>query len=368
MWIVASASLLLASCQSAEADGEAKDVAQETIQPSKIELTGTRVEVAVVQPSGGVLSLDVPGEIEGVRDAQLSAPLGGYIESVNVAEGDRVKAGAVLARVDSRTHGARLVRAQVEKNAAERELERAKSLGTAIPKAELDAHEDRLATAKAALGELQVNAQRSVVTSPFAGVVVKVDAEVGEVAGPGMPLFRLVQLDPVHVTVALSDRDMALAQEGMPAQVSLGARSGTYAGKVIRLSQAANLKTRAFEATIEVQNPDEKLLPGMIAQVALRAGLAGEAGSEKDQKLLVSQDWLVTRPDSIGVFVEKNGKAEWHPVQLGPVLRKQVVVEKGLEPGDALIIVGHRSIAEGDSVLVHRRGKCCENGRAVFGD
>jgi membrane fusion protein (multidrug efflux system) len=327
------------------------------------ELRGTRVEVAVVNPSNSGLTMRVPGEVEGIRDALLSAALGGYIEHVNVKEGQHVKQGMVLGRVDSQTYSTRLARAQVEKEAAERELARAEGLGDSIAVAELDAAKDRVAAAKAALNELHVAVSRTVVSAPFEGVVVEVNAEVGEVAGPGAPLFRLVQLDPVRVSIALSDRDMALAQVGMPASVDLAARSGSYIGKVVQLSKAADLKTRSFEALVEVENKDGALLPGMIAQVSLST--TSDAAPEAS-RLLISQDWLVTDPEGVGAFVAENGKAVWRPLKLGAVVRRQVEVLDGLKTGDALIIVGHRSLAEGDEVLVHRKGVCCDNGRATF--
>lgn len=343
-----------------------------TTDPDKQpQLRGTRVEVAVIRPSRSGLTLRVPGEVEGMRDAQLASPQGGYIESISAHEGERVKKGQVLARVDSQTHSTRLIRAQVESKAASRELERTRALGDAVPTAELDAALDRQASAKAALRELQVAASRSVMTAPFSGVVVEVDAEVGEVAPPGQPLFRLVQLQPVRVSIALSDRDMDLARVGMPARVELAARSRVYLGKVVELSQAADLKTRSFEALVEIPNEDESLLPGMIAQVALTAGQEAESGGDEGgaaPSLLISQDWLVTKPDGVGAFIASDGKAKWKDVKLGTVVRRQVEVLDGLSAGDALIIVGHRSLAEGDPILIHRNGTCCENGRAVFTD
>jgi multidrug efflux pump subunit AcrA (membrane-fusion protein) len=149
----------------------------------------------------------------------------------------------------------------------------------------------------------------------------------------------------------------------MPATIEVGARSGHHRGKIVQLSQAANLKTRSFEALVEVKNEDEALLPGMIAQVTLQSEDAPDA---KESKLLISQDWLVTNPDGVGAFVAENGKAIWRSLELGPVVRRQVEVKKGLKEGDALIIVGHRSLQAGDDVLIHRKGVCCENGRAVF--
>lgn len=347
---------------------EKKEVTPEVprdVGGDQAQLSGTRVEVAVVQPSSSGLTLRVPGEVKGLRDAELGAALGGYIEEVSVKEGQEVKKGAVLARVDTYTHSTRLVRAQVEKQAAERELARAQGLGASIPQAEVDGAKDRLASAQAALGELQVAASRSVINAPFAGVVVRVDAEVGEVAGPGVPLFRLVQLEPVRVSIALSDRDMSLAQVGMKARVELAARSGAHEGEVVQISQAANLKTRSFEALVEVPNKDKSLLPGMIAQVSLSA--PGDEAEKAAGRLLISQDWVVTNPAGLGVFVAKGGKAVWLPVTLGTVVRRQVEVLSGLSAGDQLIIVGHRGLVDGDNILIHRTGTCCENGRAVFG-
>lgn len=358
-------------------------------------LEGNRVEVVVVQPSRRNLSLTVPGEVEGFRDAVLAAPMGGYVERVHVKEGDRVKAGQVVASVDRAVHAVRLERAKIDVQSAERELARAKSLGASIPRAEIDAADDRLAVAKAALKELTVNVDRAIIKAPFSGYIARVDTEVGEVASPGSPLMRLVQLKPVNVSVALSDRDVAIAREGGTALVQLDARTGQYEGKITSISRAADLKTRSFEALIEIPNEDEALLPGMIANVTLETAepATGDDNAEKkgakatpakqkgdeakpaadsqesdETQLIISQDWIVTSPKGVGVFLEQGGKAVWRPVKLGEVVRKQVVVKEGLEAGDTLIVVGHRELVDGDPVLVQRRGTCCVQGRASFSD
>lgn len=360
------AALVLVGCDSTESvEAEEPRSTDSTAAPR---LSGSRVEVAIITRTERNLSLRVPGEVEGMRDALLSSSNGGYIESIEVQEGDHVKQGAVLARVDAQTYSTRLVRAQVELTAAERELARTENLGTAVPTSELDQAQDRVATAKAQLRELQVAASRAVVNAPFDGVVVSVEAEVGEVAAPGTPLFRLVQLQPIRVSIALADRDLSITRLGMPATVELSARSGRYEGKVVQISKAASTKTRSFEALVELPNESEQLLPGMIAQVTLRADedIASTGAGESEGKLLISQDWLVTAKRGVGVFLEKDGKAVWRDLQLGPVLRRQVEVEKGLEAGDRLIITGHRTLAEGDDVLVHREGMCCVDGRPTF--
>lgn len=356
--VLGLAVLALPACEQAEAqpDGEAK---AEAAKPAPPEAKATRVEVATVKRGKAALSLTLPGEVEGVRDALLAAPLGGYVEAVHVASGDRVRKGAPLVHVDTATHSARRAQAEVELEAAEREYRRAKQLGDALPSAELDGAESRVKAAKAAAWTAQVQASRTVIGAPFEGIVTQVEIEVGEVAAPGAPLVRLVQLDPAKVTVSLSDRDVVAIHKGVAARVSADAKSGMLEGTVKHIQPAADLRTRSFIAEVEIPNEAETLLPGMIVSVALEVPLS-------DDQLVIPQDWLVTGMEEIGVFLDEGNVARWRVVELGPVIGRDVVVKSGLEPGEPVVITGHRALADGDPLLVTRRGTCCTNGRVVF--
>ncbi len=342
-------------CVNAEAQQE--EAKREKVKPP--ESSAVRVEVAEVSSSQAGLSIRLPGEVEGARDALMASPMGGYVEAVHGEAGQKVKKGQMLVNVDSATHSAARAQAEVELNTAKREFERAKSLRDAIPSAEIDAAESRLLAAKAAVWRAQVQASRTVISAPFAGVIADLDIEVGEVAAPGAPLIRLVQLDPVMVSVSLSDRDVVAVSEGIAARVRPDARAEILNGTLKHLQAAADVRTRTFVAEIEVPNPDKKLLPGMIVSVELDAPVA-------EDQMVISQDWLVTKMNNIGIFVDQGGKAVWRDVTLGPVVRNMVVMEDGLTAGDSLVITGHRDLADGDSLLVTRRGKCCTGGRVIF--
>ncbi|MEM1033143.1 MAG: efflux RND transporter periplasmic adaptor subunit [Myxococcota bacterium] len=354
-------SLLISGC-SAPGDAEAKPdaaTAGSANADRAPQVRGTRVEVAVIQPTRASLDLRLPGEVEAGRDANLSAPLGGFIEKVTVAAGDEVRAGQILALVDTASHGARQAQAQVELDTAKRELERQKKLGRATTKASVDNAQSRYDAARAAMQSAAVSVRRSVIKAPFAGVLASVDAEAGETASPGIPLMRLIQVDPVKVSVSLSDRDVGSVRVGMPTRISLDARGEIMDGTVTLVKPAADTRTRTFVAEVAVENPDRTLLPGMIANVRIAAELDGE-------DLVIAQDWLVTKPDSLGVFVQRDGAAVWRPVTIGGVVRDRVIVNEGLSVGDELVITGHRDLADGDALIVARKGQCCTNGRVVF--
>jgi len=179
------------------------------------------------------------------------------------------------------------------------------------------------------------------------------------VLSPSMPVARVVQLNPVHVTVSVSDRDVGILHEGMPVKVSVDAVAGLFEGTMVAIDRAANLNTRTFLAEVAVDNSEGRLLPGMIATAAIGAEL-GEGS------VVLPQDWLVTKMDGIGVFLDEDGRAAWRPVEAGTVVHDQVVINSGLEADDRLIMVGHRSLQDGDPLIVSREGVCCENGRPVF--
>ena len=67
-----------------------------------------------------------------------------------------------------------------------------------------------------------------------------------------------------------------------------------------------------------------------------------------------------------GVFLDNNGVAEWRPVQPGTVVHDQIVIDAGIAVGDRVIMTGHRSLVEGDSLIVTREGTCCDHGRVAF--
>lgn len=319
----------------------------------------TRVEVAVIQPSQAALEMTLPGEVEAWRDASLAAAMGGYIESVRVESGQEVRKGQILVLVDTATHIARRRQAKVELDSAKVELERAKKLGKTLPGAQLDAAKARHDMAKAAYASADVQVARSIVTAPFSGVAVSVDIEVGEVAAPGVPIVRIVRLHPAKVTVSLSDRDVLSVRKGMKAKVSTDARGNLRSAVVKHIQPAADVRTRSFIAELEVDNEKGELLPGMIASVKIAADVASS-------QIVISQDWLVTKPEALGVFVHRDGKAAWREVKIGPIVGNSCVVESGIEAGDELVTSGHRELAEGDALIVARRGTCCTDGRIVY--
>lgn len=349
--------LLLSAC------GDSSQATTEDTMPTTVvevpQAPGTRVEVARIEPSTASLEVRLPGEVRGSRDSLLGSANGGYVEALLVKRGEVVRKGQSIARIDTRTFGAQRDQAQAQLALAESELSRLEAVKDLASASQLEGARTQVAVARASAELAETRLARALVTAPFAGVVGQTAVEAGEVVGPGSPVARLVQLDPVHVTVSVSDRDIGALRIGQTASVTTDAVTAVFEGEVVSVDPAADLRTRTFIAEVAVPNPDGRLLPGMVASVSLAASLDGEG-------TVVPQDWIVTRLDSVGVFVLEDGVARWRPVQTGEVLHDQVRILAGLDTGDRIVTTGHRSLADGDPLLVSREGTCCTAGRVTY--
>lgn len=354
---LALTALMASACSSSEEPpaGTAAGAATKTAPKAR----ATRVEVATVHPTRHQSHIVRPGEVAGAREAHLASALGGFVERVAVETGQRVKKNKVIAYVDTRTHAAQARLTKVELDEATRELARLERLGDAVASARVDAAKSRLARAKAQHALSTTRQAQAVIRAPFAGAIVGLDVERGEVVAPGAPIARLIQLDPIHVSVSVTDRDVGSLEVGGDAVVTTAATAAPMAGKIHRIEPAADLETRTFLVVVELPNPERRLLPGMIAQVSFSGEHAAEA-------LFIPQDFLVTRLDGNGVFVADGEVARWRPLQLGTIAGTQVEVVKGLRPGERVVVLGHRSLEDGDPLIIAREGKCCTDGRVVF--
>jgi multidrug efflux pump subunit AcrA (membrane-fusion protein) len=121
-------------------------------------------------------------------------------------------------------------------------------------------------------------------------------------------LVRIVQLDPVMIDLTVSDRDRAALNVGDIVSVRASGSGGVYQGVVEHIGPAADLRTRSFPVEVRVDNPDNVLLPGMIASVQVRSSV-GEGA------LILPQDWVVTKLDGAGVFIDVDNVAQWRDLE-----------------------------------------------------
>jgi len=335
-----SVAVLGARFRAAEPSAEAATAGARTAVPS--------VKVQVLKPESLEDRLVLTGIVAPWQDVMLSSEATGRIERQNVEEGQSVKAGQELVRIDTSLNQARLDQALAQERLARQEYERIQSLSTkgiSTPQA-VDKSQADLDVATANVRLIQIQLSKSVVTAPFDGVLDKLLKDEGEFVDMGAPLVRLVQTRKVKVNVGIPEREVRFFALGDRTRVTLDALQGTeFEGRLYRVSPTADPATLTFSSEIEVDNADGLIKPGMVSRVSLVRQSFPDA-------LVAPIFAVISLENQRFVFVEENGVARVRPIETGVIQGHGVQVTAGLNAQDRLIVAGQRELSDGEPVSV----------------
>lgn len=337
---------------SAEVGGSGTAQASTTAGPAggpATEASVTNVRVHRVEQTAFHLDARYAGEVRPARSVTLSAELPGRLVHLGPAQGDRVRQGQVVARVDGRVANLSAVQAEGAVAAARDRLERITALRAedlASP-ADLAQAQAALAQAEAGLSQAQAQAGRTVVRSPLSGLVVRRAAEPGEFVSPGKVLLEVADFDNVDVSVRIPESRIRYIAQGAAVRVTVPARPelGELPGTVRLVGWVGDEDNRTYPVDVRLDNKDTALRSGMLALVDVRL-------LELSEALVVRRDWVVDTPQGPLAYVVQGDSARARPVQLGQESEGRAVVRKGIEVGDQLIVVGHRQVVDGDRVRI----------------
>ncbi len=309
------------------------------------------VETAPILPESLTDVLEISGRLEPRAEVMISSELGGAVEEVRFDKGDRIEAGALLARVGSDLLRAALAESEAELEGARLDYTQAKLLveREASPAQDFLGAEVNLKRFEARVEAARLRLTRSEITAPASGVIVQRDIEPGEVLGPGSPVAVLHDTSVLRATIGIPETDIAFFSIGSPAQVSLDAYPDrSFEGRIAYIASSATRPGRNFQAEVEVANADGTLRSGLIVRTRLQRRIFEDA-------VVVARDVLVERDGILHAFVLEDGVAGLRSVALGPDEGDLVVITSGLAVGEVLITGGHRNLLDGQPVRVVSR-------------
>lgn len=307
------------------------------------------VEVAAVERGAITRSVAVSGVVEPLRLVGVNSQLSGAVLELHVEEGDAVRAGDLLARLDGRELEAQLAAAEAAFQVAESSLERAERLRErqVITVPEYEAERTAFAAAQAQLDQLRTRVGFTRVTAPLSGVVLEKTIEAGDVVGTNARLFELADISTLVVRVGVSELDVVHIAVGDRAEVrvdALGAR--LFDGRVRRIFPAANPETRLVPVEVALDRAaSEVVRPGFLARV-------GFSLDARPDVLLVPASAILTGSASDAVFVVENGIATRRSVERGLTSQGRVEVLQGLSEGERVVVVGGNNLRDGAEVRV----------------
>jgi len=316
----------------------------------KQERPPVNVVTLLLQPTVIRDRINLPGSIEAWTTLSLLAKLNGTVTEILAREGQVVKNGDVLARIDDEDYRIAVQRAQAAYDLARTEFERDRAIYAkgVIPTAEYDANRTRMETAKADLDNAELQLSRCTITAPMHGVVRKIDAKVGLQLAVGDLLAEILEIDRLKAVVGIPESEVAAVRGLAAVDISLQAlRDRTVAGKVHFLSSSPDSLARLFRLELAVDNPAGEILPGMFFRADVVKKTVPDA-------IAVPFYSVISRNDEQYVYVEKDGVVAKRNVELGIMEKWMVQVTSGLHPGDRLVVEGHRDVEDGQQVKIVR--------------
>lgn len=294
-------------------------------------------------------TFDLPAVIEPNRIITISAEVAGRIENIPLEKGSAVRKGDLLIQLN-----ADLIEPQYEvaKAQAERdkiEFERMANLvkENATAQIDLDNATTQLAISKANLAEVRARLERTRIFAPTNGVLNDVLVEEGEYVDPGVPVAEVVETDTVKVVVDVPERDTSFLELGSKTEISTEVKGQIVLleGKITFINELANSQTRSTQMEIALDNKERLLRSGQIVLVRLRRRVLEDV-------IMIPLLAVIPMEDGKAVYIANSTQAQRREVELGIIRGDLVQITSGLEPGDKLIIAGHRFVAPGLKVNI----------------
>lgn len=294
--------------------------------------------------------LDLPAQVDPWVELNVLAEVPGKVVRLAVSEGDHVKKGAPLAFLDKRDYENELASVRAEYKLALVNLERAKKLfrEKLITTAQVDSDTARVETLAATVRNAELRLERCTIRSPITGIVNSLDAKRGLYLKVQDIVAVILDISRVKVNVGIPESDVDEVRRLNNFDVVIDALgSRTVKGRKTFLSKSPGSFAHLYNLEIEVSNPDREILPGMFATVNI-------VKREVKDSISVPLYSVISRADEQFVFVEKDGRAYVRMVETGILEGWRIEITKGLAGGDRVIVVGQRSVAEGQQVNVVR--------------
>ena len=330
--------------------------------------------VVTTYPSAQYVILNSTGYVVAQRKAAIASKATGRLEWLGVAEGSRVKAGEVIARIDNRdvvaqsesaqanvlAAQAALQQAQAEARDAAMQLKRNEDLAGKgfVPQATVDtakARADRavaaVANANASIGVAEANARNAkvavdytLIRAPFDGVILSKSANVGDLVTPFSSaaeskgaVVTMADMSTLEVEADVSESSLTRIRVGQPCEITLDALpESRFRGAVSRIVPTVDRAKATVMTKVQFETIDPRVLPEMSAKVSF---LSQPVSAEQQKALLaVSPDAVVQRDGRSVVLAVRDNKAVEVPVTTGKMIGELVAITGEVRSGERAVL------------------------------
>ncbi len=340
--------------ESKELSKKIEDLERTIAASGKKVYTGLKVPVRTAQLTYEPFShlFEASGEMETIDEAYVSPEVSGQIVGIYVKEGERVKKGQKLAKLNTVIVEKNIQEVQSQLGLAETVYNKQsalwkKNIGSEIQYLEAKNSYEGLQNK---LETLRAQYNLSILTSPINGIVEKIVQKEGEMATPGMQFMHIVNIDELYVTAQLSEAYLPIIKKGDEVKITLPSIPNfSETLPVYRTGNVINKENRTFEVQVKINNPQGFMKPNMLANI--------EINDYNNNKAIVVPSILI-RKDLQGSFmyiaVPQEGETVAKKVYITPgrTFKDRTEVLTGLKAGNIIITDGYNNVSDGAVVEV----------------
>jgi RND family efflux transporter MFP subunit len=317
---------------------------------------GPVVRVAQVKLAATDRVVTLPAEVRADQRTTLYAKVSGYLKEVRVDKGDRVKAGQVLAVLESPDLDEQVRSAEAELVLRKQQLARTERLFPSgrVSMQDRETAQEGVKVATAALNRAKVQKDYEVIRAPFAGTVTARYADPGALlpaatgsTSSAQPVVDLAQLDKLRVALNLAQDDASRVSVGDAVKLDISPDQPPLAARISRVSHALDARTRTMLCEIDLANPPQGLYPGAFVNASISLHGAPHP--------LIPTEALVGKGGQLYAPLVSDQKVHFKPVRLGVDDGHEVEVLEGLHGGEWVALNLGTEVPDGATVRTQAR-------------
>jgi len=281
------------------------------------------------------------------KEAEILARVAGVVEAIPVEEGDIVREGAEMLRIDNDEYRYRLEQATADRADLESRYTRLQEMLAQhlVSAEEFEGIKNDLESARAAEGLARLNLSYTKVVAPFTGRVVTRSVNVGQTINQGTPLFVLSDFDPLLARIHVPAKEFNKLKVDQPVDLTLESNGAKIKGRIKLISPVIDPQSGTIKVTVEIPEYPADTRPGDFAQVSI-------VTERRNATTLVPKIAVVTDRGERVVYVAADSTAQRHVVDVGFEDDTNAEILSGIEAGQPVIVKGQRSLKHGQPIKI----------------
>lgn len=312
------------------------------------------VEALELKPTDFKHYVKVQGDVTTDQNIMIYPEFSGVLEAIYIKEGDEVKKGQRLAKIDDGGQSNQLAEMQAQLDLAQTRFERQKRLwneniGSEIQYLEAKTAYERI---KNSVAQMKSQLNKSVIYAPFDGKVDEIITDQGQVVSPGQtPIFRVLNLNEMYVSANVPETYVGSIQEGTEAIVNLKALGKSFIGTVTQVSNNISESNRNFRVRVSIPDSIDFVKPNLMATLNIN-DYSAENAIVIPESILQENASGLSFTYTLDMENDSIGKANFHELKLGKHYNGKIEILEGLQPNDIVVSEGARTINKDDKVKV----------------